>query len=1207
MFVAARAWAATSLCKKRITESTRKLTTVSTNQNIGESSVLKIFTNKFLFLEKNRPYDSKWPSYSLDKTQHSQMSYLESSLFKKHIKHLQVDQQKNIYDVIDSIEWSYLVTEAHLEKALNMLTDLKCNDKLADSEIALLISSTGCRCQMLSASQRNEYTNRLLQAFKIRGVVLGIASRNALLAAQIDNEVDVSVVETLKQFESDGLVPDAQTYGQLSRIYARKANLKGIMEIINHGKNVGIELPSQVLESMVYSMVSLGQDEKAMSVIEHVSSNISLADSLKMAYTLAKAEHFDSGNILESLDKIGNVSTFIEKHQISIYELLFSLARKGNLDAVVKLKSILPSLFEGIDKQCESVIYGRIRRFLNKEEESIAAAAILLDLVPNNEKRSKFQSILMKEFLSTIQKKKIAEAVKVCTVFQKCNVLKHSLRILLHDMALKNPKNFHNVFAIYKQTDAFIELQNRPHLHLPVAVLHFNELMEADTVEKKVEHLLDIVRSLRSTGIASCGDRYFANVKDLFIVPLLKDRNALPQLMKKIENDSSLQCFVVDVLITHLLATKQMQQLQLLLTGALKNSSAGEAFPYREVKNLILDTSVYNESLAPTCSLLRLLFPLPGVYSNRHYGKGMQIIKTAIVAGDLNKVKLMCELWSADKRIVLRKVDKDDLLQTLDRNGEKWKKRFVAKLSEMVKLNEVATVHGVKQKPLRKVDNENQKRVEAEMQSALDCGDLEKAKEIWVAGSEHASASKGLLLAEKLYFSKMMDQFKFVLLKLKEQHEDLSYHVLTAYDSSDISGEQMVFLNETCRVLDLPLDVKQELLHNTRVNAFHKLIEKGNLNHALDSLKIISAQKNSVFGQFDLMGAAIERDDTAIIYEVLNLITTYHGKESSLADFCVALLERNKKAHAMRLVQSSGFQLSAAKLNYYIDREIDLNRVEVILDLLELCVPKRNLEQRDLESAVSKIIAFYVKRKNDVVINVIEKRLKGIGIRLTPKIDSLLLKSKEQNFGVVCGRNEIKVTVMARNLIKFNQISKISLPFQCSVLADVRYTFAIRFERTLASQTSSSGMTRVRWRKHNWNVDHVVKDAFNDIMKGSRSFTTTETQRAIKHFNDLTTKGKIPDYMAVKIASVATVHLGWEEGEKILKMHYMSHGAELRFAGEASVMDEQVEGAVRRIFDNMGGDGYKVAHQFYCRLIDLKFCKVKDCVSRIFIQDLLKK
>ncbi|EJW73268.1 hypothetical protein WUBG_15824 [Wuchereria bancrofti] len=244
--------------------------------------------------------------------------------------------------------------------------------------------------------------------------------------------------------------------------------------------------------------------------------------------------------------------------------------------------------------------------------------------------------------------------------------------------------------------------------------------------------------------------------------------NALLQLMKKIENENSLQRFVVDVLITHLLATKQMQQLQLLLHGALKNSSAGDAYPYREVKSLILNTSIYNKNLISACCLLRLLFPLPGVSSNRQYGKGMQIIKAAIVAGDLNKVKVMCELWSADKRIVLRKIDKDDLLQTLDRKGELSKKQFVT------------TSYGIRQKPVAKTENGSRKRIEAELQNALDCGDLERAEKIWAIGLQHVSPSIGLLLAEKLYFSKMMNQFKSVLMRLNELHEDLSYHVLTA-------------------------------------------------------------------------------------------------------------------------------------------------------------------------------------------------------------------------------------------------------------------------------------------------------------------------------------------------------------------------------------------------------------------------------------------
>ncbi|VDK84102.1 unnamed protein product [Onchocerca ochengi] len=198
------------------------------------------------------------------------------------------------------------------------------------------------------------------------------------------------------------------------------------------------------------------------------------------------------------------------------------------------------------------------------------------------------------------------------------------------------------------------------------------------------------------------------------------------------------------------------------------------------------------------------------------------------------------------------------------------------------------------------------------------------------------------------------------------------------------------------------------------------------------------------------------------------------------------------------------------------------------------------------------------------------------------------------------------VVIMARSLVKLSPISKLWFPFECSILMDLRRAFVIHLKRTVNSQACSDGMTHVRSKKYSWSVDSMIKDAFNDIMKGNHSFTEAEMQKAIKHFNDLTTKAKVPDYMAVKMASVVVTHLGWEEGKKVLEKHYMSHGAEFRFAGEASVMDEQVEGAIRRIFDNMGEDAYKIARQFYCCLIDLRFCKVKDCVFRIFIQDLLK-
>lgn len=197
--------------------------------------------------------------------------------------------------------------------------------------------------------------------------------------------------------------------------------------------------------------------------------------------------------------------------------------------------------------------------------------------------------------------------------------------------------------------------------------------------------------------------------------------------------------------------------------------------------------------------------------------------------------------------------------------------------------------------------------------------------------------------------------------------------------------------------------------------------------------------------------------------------------------------------------------------------------------------------------------------------------------------------------------------MVTRNLLKFNRVSGILSLSRSQVSMDMHRIPVKNFEKAMSSQASRNEMTCVRWKKHGWTADSMVKDTFNEIMKGSRSFTRAEVQRAINHFNDLKMKAKVPDFMAVKLASVVTIHLGWKEGEKVLEMHYMTHGAELRFAGEASLMDEQVEGAVRRIFDNMGGDAYEIARHFYCRLIDLRLCKVKDCVFRIFILDLLKK
>ncbi|VDN04999.1 unnamed protein product [Thelazia callipaeda] len=1087
------------------------------------------------------------------------------SLLKKHGRHFEVDQQKDIYDIIDGFEWHQLVTEAHLEKALKSLKDCKNGIKrLTDSEIGILFSGTGSQCPMLSAEQRNEYTNRLLKCFKMEGgISLGIDARNALLRVQIDNNINIDISTLLKQFETDGLVANSQTYGQLSRIYARKADIKGILEITNRMKSIGLELSDQILESMVYALVRSGQDDKAKSVIECSANNSFLSNSLKMSYALAKAENFDDGKVLEVLDGIVDTKSLVDNHLSSICNILFALANRGNHEAIVKLKEVFPLLLNSdIGKQWEFTVFSKTLRLLRKNEENIMAAALLLDFIPNFEKRVKLRTILTKQFPTIIQTKQVMEAVKTCIVFQKCNILKHPLRIYLREVAFNNANNFCQLFQIYKKTDDFSKLDGRSHLQIPTALFHLHELQKTDSQEKKVAHYLDIVCCLQSVDSESCGDNYFTIIKNLFVLPLLNDLNVLPQLMSKLETNSDLQSFLSDSIITHLLRSQQLKLLQELVYGALKNASAGRAYPYQELKNHILNASAYNKGLVPMCSSLRLLFPLSDAANKKQYRRGMQVIKSAIIAGELKKTKIMCELWSNDKRIALEENDKNDLLNTLDRNNEQPKKPFVALLSKKVKyLNDSvfsmeSCCNAVLNKDEKKVDmekvrTESEKHIGKELRRALEVDNLEEAWKIWISGSEYVPISLLLSFAEKLYFARMNDQFKSVLLKLKKIHKDFAYHVLTVYDSSDASVERMSFLSEMSKILDLHPEVKQQLVYNTRVSAFYKSIEKGSLSHAFELAKAITVQKNSVFGQFDLMGAAIDKDDTTVISEVLDLIRSHHGRESSLADFCVALLEHYKRDQALRLIQSGGFRLSGPKLSYYIDREIELNRVEIILDLFEFCSAEGKLELRDLESGVTKLINFYSKRKNIALVNLIE--------------ESSVLHS--------AGKQRSSVQQLKR--------------------------------------------TKVSWRHPKWKIDIIpsfvvkfqpaVRDAFNEITKGSHSFKESETQEAVKRFSDLRMKEHVLDYMVVKMASIVTVHLGWNEGKKVLEMSRTSCDLTSIFAGDASISDDHIEGAIGRIFSDIDDNAYEIARQFYCCLIDLKFCKVKNGALKIFIQHLLNK
>ncbi|KAK0410402.1 hypothetical protein QR680_005111 [Steinernema hermaphroditum] len=104
-----------------------------------------------------------------------------------------------------------------------------------------------------------------------------------------------------------------------------------------------------------------------------------------------------------------------------------------------------------------------------------------------------------------------------------------------------------------------------------------------------------------------------------------------------------------------------------------------------------------------------------------------------------------------------------------------------------------------------------------------------------------------------------------------------------------------------------------------------------------------------------------------------------------------------------------------------------------------------------------------------------------------------------------------------------------------------------------------------------------------------------------------TSSKPIPDWAAVKLASVAASRHEHGLAKEVLDKHYLDSGAEQRLARNSTVNLEQVKAALQRILSSDDLQSFQRAKNFYRRLIDYRFCPNRDALIRIFVGDMMAK
>ncbi|KAE9415596.1 hypothetical protein Angca_007004, partial [Angiostrongylus cantonensis] len=266
-------------------------------------------------------------------------------LANKHRDALQSNRAESLQEIIEHLVLtSYSIFIQIVKRLGDPKEDLS---SLSDRQLSVLLSTFGKACETQSCLHRAIFLDRAVQALQERGVFLGPLSRNAILSARVDNGENISVIDELKSWETENLSPNVVTFGCLSKIYAKKANTQGILDIISHMKANDVPVSETVLESLIYSVAKNGHYSSAESLVKKFVANANEV-LLRTAIARAAITRSDFSVVVKT---IASIPSTAKLNQVSnntyILDVLFEMLDAGEVDAIEKLSPYLTMSSEG--------------------------------------------------------------------------------------------------------------------------------------------------------------------------------------------------------------------------------------------------------------------------------------------------------------------------------------------------------------------------------------------------------------------------------------------------------------------------------------------------------------------------------------------------------------------------------------------------------------------------------------------------------------------------------------------------------------------------------------------------------------------------------------------------------------------------------------------------------------------------------------------
>ncbi|KAF8387129.1 mma-1 [Pristionchus pacificus] len=221
----------------------------------------------------------------------------------------------------------------------------------------------------------------------------------------------------------------------------------------------------------------------------------------------------------------------------------------------------------------------------------------------------------------------------------------------------------------------------------------------------------------------------------------------------------------------------------------------------------------------------------------------------------------------------------------------------------------------------------------------------------------------------------------------KEGSKELSGEIVSAIRSNGQSVENKDLYEMGDLLSNLSMDelttvgewLKKELrvetidvarIKNAKVKrSIGDLIASGRILDAFNEMKENSENNKNSVGHLEVMRAAINLDQRAILESTVNLVSSLHSKATAILDLAFAFLMEKKVNYGESLFKNPSLKLSSSKVKIFVKNAMKEQRIDVVHSLFSILVScpisEEKVSNTDLNYLALTTLSSYVRGNNE--------------------------------------------------------------------------------------------------------------------------------------------------------------------------------------------------------------------------------------------------